>query len=339
VDEKTLDMVVRQVIEALKAKGLVVPAAAPNPEKGTGSAGRLAVPVPFSAGAEDGKKGDRHRFQTAKSEPVPFFREHTAGGNEVLVNPGKKAAKAAPQPPARIFVTAELLAQRAAASTGGTIGLAANEFLTPAAEDLAEIKHWTVQKTEPEKGTGSAGRLAVPVPFSTDAEDAEKRGQTPISNSRNRSQSPFFREIPNPSLLGLVVAAPSDKVENLLAAMRIDGLSVQSFNQTECWMRNLESLCDALAGGEVKAAVLLAPYAADAMVLAGKCKGVLPVQGTRADSVAAAVRHFGANLLMLEYAVSTYHEMRQMVRVFAASRPEPTNAPLVERLARREGRS
>jgi ribose 5-phosphate isomerase RpiB len=139
--------------------------------------------------------------------------------------------------------------------------------------------------------------------------------------------------------LGLVVAAPSDKVENLLAAMRIDGLSVQSFNQTDCWMRNLESLCDAIAGGSVKAAVLLAPYAADAMVLAGKCKGVLAVQGTRADSVAAAVRHYGANLLVLEYAVSTYHEMRQMVRVFAAPRPAPNAGRLLEKVAALEART
>ena len=110
----------------------------------------------------------------------------------------------------------------------------------------------------------------MPDPFSAGAEDAEKRGQAPISNGRNRSQSPFFRETPTTGLLGLVVAAPSDKVENLLAAMRIDGLSVQSFNQTDCWMCNLESLCDALAGGAVKAAVLLAPYAAlvAAMLLA-----------------------------------------------------------------------
>jgi hypothetical protein len=178
------------------------------------------------------------------------------------------------------------------------------------------------------------GRLkseSVPVFGNAD----NNRGQTPISQTKSVS-------VPSAEILGslgLVVAAPSDTVENLLAAMRIDGLSVQSFNQTDCWMCNLESLCDALAGGAVKAAVLLTPYAADAMVLAGKCKGVLPVQGTRADSVAAAVRHYGANLLVLECALSTYHEMRQMVRVFAAPRSAPTNPALVERLAKREART
>ena len=312
-------MIVRQVIEALKAKGLVMPATA-RPEKGTDTDFKR----PKSESAPISGNGSQS----------PLFREHTAGGNEVLVNPGKKTAKAIPQPPARIFVTAELLAQRAAVSTGGTIALAANEFLTPAAEDLAEIKHWTVQKTGTEKtGTESDfGRVkseSVPV-FG----NAQNQGQTP--SSQTKSTSVPFAEIPN---LGLVVAAPNDKVENLLAAMRVDGLSVQSFNQTDCWMCNLESLCNAIAGGAVKVAVLLAPYAADAMVLAGKCKGVLPVQGTRADSVTAAVRHYGANLLVLEYAVSTYHEMRQMVRVFTASRPEPTHTPLMERLARKEGRS
>jgi hypothetical protein len=305
-------MIVRQVIEALKAKGLVVHTAAP---------------------LKDAEKGDRHRFQTAKSEPVPVFREHTAGGNEVLVNPGKRAAKAVPQPPARIFVTAELLAQRAAGLAGGTIAMAANEFLTPAAEELAEIKHWTVRKNggNRDSGIGIRERQEKISPQNPTPQPSNPIPETP--NPRPDAR------IPNPGALGLVVAAPSDKVENLLAAMRIDGLSVQSFNQTDCWMCNLESLCDALAGGALKAAVLLAPYATDAMVLAGKCKGVLPVQGTRADSVAAAVRHFGANLLVLEYAVSTYHEMRQMVRLFAASRPAPTHTRLVERLVQRGART
>jgi len=330
-------MIVRQVIEALKAKGLIAPAAAPNPEKGTGSASRLAVPVPFSAGAQDAEKRGQTPISNGRNRSQsPFFREHTAGGNEVLVNPGKKTAKAVVQPPARSFVTAELLAQRAAGSTGGTIALAANEFLTPAAEDLAEIKHWTVQKDGGNRDSGIGIRERqektdpqTPAPLSS---------LSSIPNPASRNPKPETR-IPNPGSLGLVVAAPSEKGENLLAAMRIDGLSVQSFNQTDCWMCNLESLCDALAGGAVKAAVLLAPYAADAMVLAGKCKGVLPVQGTRADSVAAAVRHFGANLLVLEYAVSTYHEMRQMVRLFAAARPAPTHTRLVERLAQGEART
>ena len=93
------------------------------------------------------------------------------------------------------------------------------------------------------------------------------------------------------------------------------------------------------ARGETKLGVVLAPYGADAMLLASKCKSVRPVLGTRAESVAAAVRHFGANLLVLEEALSTHHEMRQMVRTIAAPRGEPSHAALLERVAKQEGRT
>jgi hypothetical protein len=54
------------------------------------------------------------------------------------------------------------------------------------------------------------------------------------------------------------------------------------------------------------------------MAVAGKVKGIRPVQGTRVESVAAALRHFGANLLVLEHAFSTHHQMRTMLRTLAA---------------------
>jgi ribose 5-phosphate isomerase RpiB len=138
--------------------------------------------------------------------------------------------------------------------------------------------------------------------------------------------------------LGLITVNPTANVENFLAAMRNEGLAAQSFNHADCWMRNLESLCDALAGGEVKLGAIVAPYAADAMLLAGKCKGVRAVQGSSVAAVAAAVRHYDANLLVIEHAVSTFHEMRQMVRTFTAPRQAPANTALMERVAKKEGR-
>jgi ribose 5-phosphate isomerase RpiB len=77
-------------------------------------------------------------------------------------------------------------------------------------------------------------------------------------------------------------------------------------------------LCQAVAAGEVAAGAAILPYAADAMAVAGKVKGVRPVQGTRPESVAAALRHFSANLLVLEHAFSTHHQMRTMLRQIAS---------------------
>ena len=57
-----------------------------------------------------------------------------------------------------------------------------------------------------------------------------------------------------------------------------------------------------------------------ARLLAGKIAGIRPVQGTRLASVAAAVRHFDANLLVVEHAFGTYHETRMMIRTFVLDR-------------------
>jgi hypothetical protein len=54
--------------------------------------------------------------------------------------------------------------------------------------------------------------------------------------------------------------------------------------------------------------------------------------------VVAAVRRFGANLLVIEHTVSSYHEMRQMIRTFAAPREVPNYAALLEKIAAREAR-
>ena len=69
------------------------------------------------------------------------------------------------------------------------------------------------------------------------------------------------------------------------------------------------------------AGVAILPYAADAMVLANKIRGVRAVQGTRGQSVAAGLRRFDANILIIEHAFSSFHEMRAMVRQFATERP------------------
>jgi ribose 5-phosphate isomerase RpiB len=79
-------------------------------------------------------------------------------------------------------------------------------------------------------------------------------------------------------------------------------------------------MCEALAAGRLSLGVAILPYAADAVVLANKFPGVLAVQGTRRESVAAAVRHLGANLLVLEHSLSTFHELRAMAAVFVKDR-------------------
>jgi len=138
--------------------------------------------------------------------------------------------------------------------------------------------------------------------------------------------------------VGLVTDRTDAKVASAAGALAYDGLALLDFNQTDCWIVNLRGLCEAVAAGTIFAGVAVLPYAADAIVLANKIKGVRAVQGTRLDSVAAALRHIGANVLIIEHAFKTFHEIRAMVRAFGGSRPDrPAATKLVSALAELEG--
>jgi hypothetical protein len=128
-----------------------------------------------------------------------------------------------------------------------------------------------------------------------------------------------------------------DKVAGLVAGLSREGLRLMDFAQTDCVLRNLEALCEAVRAGQVARGIVLTPHAAGLMALAAKCKGVRPVQGIRQASVEAGLRQFGANLLVVEHAFSTFHEVRAMIRSFAAGPGgPPTDKGLADALVRLE---
>ena len=135
--------------------------------------------------------------------------------------------------------------------------------------------------------------------------------------------------------IGLLLHRADDKVAGLVAGLAREGLRLMDFAQTDCVVRDLEALCEAVRAGQVARGIVVAPYAAGLLALAGKCKGVRPVQGTRLASVEAGLRQFGANLLVVEHAFSTFHEIRAMVRSFAAGPAgPPTDKGLADALSR-----
>jgi len=206
-------------------------------------------------------------------------------------------------PSRRIFITAEMLAERLAASSGQTLELAANERLTPAAQDLAARKNITIVHT------------AVAAPTAAT--------KTPVPRTSARSVGlPLVSDIPSSGAgpVGLIVERPTEKVGSVLSALKHDGIRLLEVAASDCWVENLLALSRSVAAGTSSLGVALLPYAADAMVIANKVKGIRAVQGTRPASVAGAIRHVGANLLVLEHELSTFYELRQMVRVFIRDR-------------------
>lgn len=218
----------------------------------------------------------------------------------------RSASQANPPGLRKVFVTEEMLGRRLeAGAEGGVIELRCNEFLTPSAEDLAARRHLTIRRMPD----------ASPPPCTAPAVKAAVSGaKAPLAGPARRAPS---------RAIGIFVERCNEKVAGLLRALRYDEPALTDCGGDDCPIINIRGMSEAIVAGNLAGGVAVMRYAADAVVLANKIRGIRAVQGTRAESVAAAIRHFGANLLILEHAFSTFHEMRRMIRVFAAGSGTP----------------
>ncbi len=257
-----------------------------------------------------GRQGDGTQPET----PLPKTQEPTERSPSAL---GTRTVS-------RVFITVDDLTQRLVGSNGGVIELSHNEFLTPAAVDLAEAKHITISKAERDTG--------IPA-FGSEAQARREDRNTGIPEEQKKDSS----QTPNTTTIGLVIDRPDEKVRSITGSLSRGGIGFSRFDESSCWMENLRSMCRDVVSGGLVAGVAVLPYAADAMVLANKITGIRAVQGTRLGSVQAGLRHFGANVLILEHAFSTFHEMCTMIREFTNNRADQvTSGVLLEAIGREE---
>ena len=242
-----------------------------------------------------------------KAEPAPGPESRTPGVRVALTSSSER----------RVFITAEMLERRLATNGHGPVELAANERLTPAARDVIDERHLSVKRAAAPSRNGSDSSARAPAPASA---VGAASGASAAGGRASAAESGGAR-------LGIVTDRAGRATESVLLSIRYDGIEAASYDLSDCPWRDLAALCEDLSAGRLDAGVVLFKYAADAMVLSAKHRGVRPVQGTRVDSVSAALRHFGANLLALEHGLSTFHQMRSMIRTFAAG---PAGVPSAE---------
>jgi len=195
-----------------------------------------------------------------------------------------------PAPASRVWLTVEMLTQRAGAER--SITLAPNEFLTPAARDYASSRGVEVVRGEP---------VSRPAP-ATVPTGGEVR---PAVLTRT---------------LGLVVSRPDAKVAAALAALARGGVATEGFGDADCWMANARAMCEAVRSGRLAGGAVVERYAAAPMVLVAKIRGIRPVQGVSVAAVEAALRQFDANVLVVGHATLSVFEVRSMIDRFAAGR-------------------
>jgi ribose 5-phosphate isomerase RpiB len=228
---------------------------------------------------------------------------------------------AANNPGSRKFITADDLRERLAQAGKGVVDLAANESLTPAAADVVDQMGLVVRQLV------EAAPLYVPtVKITPPAKQAIKTLTTGTKPTGRATVG----------AVGLVIHEPDAQVESLLGSMRYDGTTFVDCSKTECWILNLECLAEQITMGPAVVGVLIAPYAADVMAVAGKMRGIRPVQGTSDAAVAGAMRHYDANLLVIGYRDSGFGQMRAMIRTFTAARTPLPVADIMKAIERHE---
>jgi ribose 5-phosphate isomerase RpiB len=200
-----------------------------------------------------------------------------------------------------------MLADRAAGRAWVT--LAANEHLTPAARDYAARMRLEVRRAGGGDGRTAAGSGA--------ATGDGAGGLPPPAGGMTAAR-------PQPAVLtgtlGLVVHRPDLKTEALLAGLPKAGIVTAGFAQSPCWMANTQAMGRAIVAGELAGGIILDRYAAAPMVLAGKLRGIRPVQGVSPAAVEAGLRQFDANVLVLGQVPCSVYELRSMIDRFAAGR-------------------
>jgi hypothetical protein len=238
-----------------------------------------------------------------------------------------------PKPPAlpqKVFITADALLRRLTGEGGKVLELAPHEFLTPAAMDIIEDRHVPVRRLT------DCLPKAPGAPDASGACDPQSPAAAPAGAASSASASAptapcaiTAAALAAGTGIGLVLEQPTPPVRTMLAALRQDRLAVVDYGQTGCWIANVRLLCEAIAAGKIARGVAILPSAAEAMVLGNKIPGIRAVQGMRSDGLAAAIRRFAPNLLVLEHTSASYHEMRTLVRTFAAERPARTTAKVL----------
>jgi len=287
VTDKSLDEIVREVLAAIQSRGLGAALAAPQAK--------------------------------AEANPAPPMRARP-GQPTPQAQPKARPAKCRPaEAPRKVFLTADMLLQRLAGDSGQDriIELAHNEFLTPAAMDLADQRHLAVRK-QPKP----LACVAQPPPAVQSPGD-----QCNIAPEGGCATG--VEIVPRPAAIGLVVGKPNELVRGVLDGLERDGIIAFDFNRTDCWIVNTRMLCEAVVSGSPAGGVVMVPQAADAVVLANKVRGIRAVQGVRPGSLALAMARLAPNVLVLEHSSATFHEIRTMLRMFAAGQASKGQADAV----------
>jgi ribose 5-phosphate isomerase RpiB len=229
----------------------------------------------------------------------------------------------------RVWITADVLAKRLkAGGKSGIVELGYNELLTPNAADLADQRHVAVRRLAPP---------GVPKALNGKPQVTPAKVSSDTQNASGKTLGGAVSPVPAKSI-GVVLDRPTELVRSLVDSLYRVGLPLADFSMDSCWIRNTRSMCDAVAGGQLAGGIIIRPYAAEAMVLANKVRGVRAVQGTTRAAVAAGIRQFEANVLVIEHAARTFHEIRVMMETFAAGLADANAVnPLLKAVGELEG--
>ncbi len=197
----------------------------------------------------------------------------------------------------RVIVTAQMLEELQRA--GRQIELPRDALITPAARD------WLKDRAVPVMWQGGNGGTA-----------ANGGGMPVVIDLKVPMMRSLLMTLER-SLGAVETIDPSDKAGGPVAAVR--------------------KLCAGVAAGRSARGIVFAEDGSLPVCLANKTKGVRAALGISLPSVEQAVRQFAINVLVIEPAHQTLHQVRQMVERFVSLRPGDAARAALEAIVAMEG--
>jgi ribose 5-phosphate isomerase RpiB len=182
-------------------------------------------------------------------------------------------------------------------ATRGPIELPRDALITPAARDWLRDRKIPITWQDAKPSAGVGGRVPIVIDLKT----------------------PMLRSllITLERILGSTETIdPSEKAGGMVAAVR--------------------TLCAGVAAGQYPRGIVFADDGNLPVCVANKCRGIRAALGLCLPSVEQAVRQFAANVLVIEPAHQTMHQIRQMVQRFVTLRASDSAKAALDAIAAME---
>lgn len=196
--------------------------------------------------------------------------------------------------------------------SNGQLVLPYRARLTPLASDWVRARKIVLGYSDDSAASPFRGRSENDVSSAPNAEDAKQENTTRLGAGSSTGAILWWCDGPCGPAKAAVIAQSKESVL-LPIDLPADARQV---------VPAIKHLAGEIRTGRAGAGVLLVESAASAIVFANRCSSLRAIVGTCMETVEQGIRLIGANVLIIEHAHRTLHQVKSMLARFARAKHE-----------------